>query len=87
MFTSVFVYYTVEDVCPEVSLKSMKCTASINTLLEKQLRLLTTLNVSGYNITDRGVDMIAAVLLETVSLTKLDLSFTILSSVKATKIE
>ena len=86
MFTSVFVYYTVEDVCPKVSLKSMKCTASINTLLEKQLRLLTTLNVSGYNITDQGVDMIAAVLLETVSLTKLDLSYTMLSSVKATKI-
>ena len=55
-------------------------------MLEEQLRLLTALNVSGYNITDQGVDMITAVLLETVSLTKLDLSNTMLSSVKATKI-
>ena len=54
-------------------------------LLEKRLRFLTTLNVSGYNITDQGVDMIAAVLLETVSLTTLDLSNMMLSSVKATK--
>ena len=75
----------MEDVCPEVSLKSMRHTASLN-MLEEQLRLLTALNVSGFNITDQGVDMITAVLLETVSLTKLDLSNTMLSSVKATKI-
>ena len=76
----------MEDVCPEVSLKSKRCTASINMVLEKRLRFLTTLNVSGCNITDQGVDMITALLLETVSLTKLDLSNTMLSSVKATKI-
>ena len=55
-------------------------------VLVERLRLLTALNVSGYNITDQGVDMIAAVLLETVSLMELDLSNTALSSVKATKI-
>ena len=86
MFTSIIIYHTVEDVCPEVSLKRERCTASINMLLEERLRLLTALNVSGYNITDQGVDMIAAVLLESISLTKLDLSNTMLSSVKATKI-
>ena len=86
VLTSVFVYYTVEDVCPEVSLKSVKCIASINMLLEQRLRFLNTLNVSGCSITDQGVDMIAVVLLETVSLTKLDLSNTMLNSVKATKI-
>ena len=86
MFTSIFIYHTVEDVCPEVSLKSERRTASINMQLEERLRLLTALNVSGYNITDQGVDMIAAVLLETVSLTKLDLSNMMLNSVKATKI-
>ena len=76
----------MEDICPKVSFTSKKCRNGITTLLVEQLRLLATLNVSGYNITDQGADMIATVLLETVSLTKLDLSNTMLNSVKATKI-
>ena len=76
----------VEDVFPEVSLNSEKRCTSITTLLVEQLRLLSTLNVSGYNITDQGAAMIAAILVETVSLTKLDLSNTMLDSVKATTI-
>ena len=55
-------------------------------VLVERLRLLTALNISDYNITDQGVDMITAVLLETVSLMELDLSNTMLSSTKATKI-
>ena len=76
----------MEDICPQVSFKSEMSITSIATVLVEKLRLLTTLNVSGCNITDQGADMIAAVLLEIVSLTKLDLSNTLLNSVKATKI-
>ena len=78
--------YVVEDICPQVSFKSEICRTSITTLLTERLRLLTTLNVSGCNITDQGADMIAAVLQEIVSLTKLDLSNTLLNSVKVNKI-
>ena len=73
---------TVEDVYPPISL-SERCETS--TVVE-QLRMLTTLNVSGCNITDRGADMIAAILLETVSLTNFNLSNTILNSAKMIKI-
>ena len=78
-------YFTcvVEDICPGVSLYSEKCCTNITTLLVEQLRLLSTLNISGYIITDQGAAMIAAILMETVSLTKLDLSNTMLDSVKA----
>ena len=76
----------MEDILPEVSLNSEKCCTSITTRLVEQLRLLSTLNISGYNITDQGAVMIAAILMETVSLTKLDLSNTMLDSVKATTI-
>ena len=76
----------MEDICPAVSLKSEKCRINVTTILAEQLRLLTTLNVSGFNITDQGADMIAAVLQAAVSLTRLDLSNTMLNSVKATKI-
>ena len=76
----------MEDICPEVSYTSEKCCTSIATLFVEQLRLLTTLNVSGYNITDQGAAMMATILLETVSLVKLDLSRTMLNSVKATTI-
>ena len=69
-----------------MSFKSEISRTSITTLLTERLRLLTTLNVSGCNITDQGADMIAAVLQEMVSLTKLDLANTLLNSVKATKI-
>ena len=52
----------------------------------ERLRLLTTLSVSGYNITDHGADMIATLLLETVSLETLDLSNTTLNTNNAIKI-
>ena len=76
----------MEDICPDVSLKSEKSKANITTTLIEQLRVLTTLNVSSYNITDQGADMIATVLQEAVSLTKLDLSNAMLNSFKAVKI-
>ena len=69
-----------------MSFKSERCRTNIATLLVEQLRLLTTINVSGCNITDQGADIISAVLLEIISLTKLDLSSTGLNSVKVTKI-
>ena len=75
-----------EDICPQVSLKSEKCETSIPVVLVKQLHLLTALNISGCNITDQGADMVAEVLLQTVSLTKLDLSSIMLNSPKAAKI-
>ena len=76
----------MEHICYKVSFKSKKYSTSTSTVLVEQLRLLTTLNIGGCDITDQGADMIAAVLLETVSLTKLDLSHTMLSSVKSTAI-
>ena len=62
-----------------------RCT-SINDLVVQQLRLLTTLNLSGCNITNNGADMIARVLLKTTSLQKLDLSYANLNPNKAAKI-
>ena len=73
----------MEDICPEVSFNSEKCLTNITTPLVEQLRLLTTLNVSGCNITDQGAAMMATILMRTTSLTKLDLSNTSLNSVKA----
>ena len=70
--------------CPQVSLKGTKCHTSRIPIVER-LSLLTTLNVSGYNITDQGADMIAAILLETISLVNLDLSNTTLNTCKVTK--
>ena len=81
-----FIAIILEDICPEVSLKSKKCRASIPMLLAEQLKLQTTLNVSGHSISDQGADMIATVLLETVSLKKLGLSNVVLNTAKATKI-
>ena len=72
--------YVIEDVCPEIS---NKCSTSITTPLVERLRLLTTLNVSGCNITDQGAAMMATILMETVLLAELDLSNTMLNSVKA----
>ena len=79
-------YYTVEDIFPQLSFESKKRSINTTMLLVEQLRLLTTLNVSGYDITDQSTNMIATVLLETVSLTNLDLSNTMLISSKANKI-
>ena len=66
--------------------ESEKYKTTYNMLIVKRLKLLTTLNVSGCNITKQGADMMAAVLLSTVSLTKLDVSNTMLNSTKANKI-
>ena len=85
-FTIKCVDYVEEDVCIELSLKGYRCRATIPMLLMQHLTLLTTLNVSGCHITDQGAEMIAAVLVETISLAKLDLSNTMLNSFKAAKI-
>ena len=76
----------MEDICPEVSINSKKQKISIALLLVKQLRSLTLLSVGGCKITDQGADMIAAVLLQTVSLETLDVSNTTLNVAKAQKI-
>ena len=78
--------YIVEDICPEVSFNSERSSTCITALFVEQIRLLTKLNVSGYNITDQGVALMATILMETVSLAKLDLSNTMLNSVKATTV-
>ena len=84
-FVNVYLY-VVEGICPEVLFNSGKCCISITTLLVQQLRLLTTLNISGYSITDQGAAMISMVLMEMVSLAKLDISSTMLNTVKVTAI-
>ena len=76
----------MEDICPEVSFNSERTSTSITALFVEQIRLLTKLNISGYNITDQGLALMATILMETVSLAKLDLSNTMLNSVKATTI-
>ena len=86
LIIAVDVYCIVEDICPQVLFTSKNCEISIRMLLVRQLRLLTTLNVSGCIIVDQGADMMAAVFLETISLQNLDLSNTRLNSINATKI-
>ena len=76
----------MEDICSQVILTSKRCKISIEKLLIGHLRLLTTLNVSGCNITDQGTNMMAAIFLETISLENLDLSNTLLNSDKVIKI-
>ena len=71
---------------PKLLFESEKYETSFSLLLVEQLKLITTLNVSGCNITKQGADMMATVLLNTVSLTKLDLSNTMLNSTRANKI-
>ena len=79
--------FTVDDVCSEISSKSKKgvSTTDIKGVI-KQLGLLTTLDISGYNITDQGAHMVATLLLTTVSLEKLNLSSCTLTVPKAEKI-
>ena len=74
------IYITVaEDICLQMS-------TSMAMLLIERVRVITALNFSGCNITDQGADVIVAVLMETVSLVKLDLSNAMLNSLKASKI-
>ena len=82
-YLHMYLCYLVENICLQVSRKSK---TSITELLVEQLRLLTTLNISGCTINDRGADMIAAVLLESISLRQLDLSNTMLDAIKTTTI-
>ena len=87
-FITIYVYsvHIVEDICPQVSFKSKKSKASIGYIIMLVAKQLISLNLSGCNITDQGADMIAAVLLETVSLKNVDLSNAMLNSIKAIKI-
>ena len=78
--------HIVEDICPQVSFKSKKSKASIGYIIMLVAKQLILLNLSGCNITDQGADMIAAVLLEIVSLKNIDLSNAMLNSIKAIKI-
>ena len=90
-----FIYYAiicinsiflVAKVCPEVSLNCKKQEIHIAMLVAKKLGLLTVLDVSGCKITNQGATLMAAILLETVSLEKLDISNTTLNVVKGDKI-
>ena len=84
--TTVLCVFIVENVCPEVSVDSKMQKNSISLLLEKHLRLLTTLNLSNCKITDQGADMIAKILLHTASLKRLKISSTSLNDAKIKKI-
>ena len=55
-------------------------------LLVEQLKLLITLNINGYKITNQGADLIAALLMKTTSLKVLDVSNSTLNVEKAKKI-
>ena len=72
-----------EDIC---SVRSKKQEISITELVAKRLRFLTSLNLSGCKINDKGADMMAAILPKTVSLERLDLSSTALNVAEANKI-
>ena len=76
----------MENLYPEVLLRSRKHRTTITELVVSRLTLLTMLNMSGCNITNQGADRIALVLSETISLENLDLSDTNLNSAKAIKI-
>lgn len=77
---------TFEGMCPEISIKSKRQEINISVQVVKQLRFLTSLNVSDCRITDKGADMMAASLLKTVSLERLDISNTTLDVAKTEKI-
>lgn len=77
---------TMENLCPQVLLRSKRYRTTIAELTVDQLKVVTTLNVSGCNITNQGADLLAAVLSETVSLENLNLSNANLNSTKAIKI-
>ena len=55
-------------------------------MIVERVGSLTTLNVGGYKITDKGADMIVAVLMQTVSLALLDISNTTLNIANTEKI-
>ena len=67
-------------------MKDEEYKTSIPSLSGEELRLLTTLNFSGHDIILQDPNLIARVLMETVSLKNLDLSRTMLTSDGATKL-
>ena len=72
---------------PEELFRSKKCrTITMANFLVEQMKLLMELNLSGCNITDQGADTMATILLETASLEILDLSETMLNTIKVIKI-
>lgn len=90
----VFFVYIVEDECVALSVRSKnicsvrskKQEITEHKLVIKQLRFLTSLNVSGCKINDKGAEMMAAILPKTVSLQKLNLSNTSLNVTEANNI-
>ena len=72
---------------PEELFRSKRCrTITITNFLLEQMKLLMELNLSGCNITDQGAETLATILLETASLEILDLSETMLNTIKVIKI-
>ena len=80
--------FTVDYIlCPEIASKSKKRVSTTVLMgVIKQLGLLTTLDISGYNITDQGITTVAKLLRTTDLLEKLDLSSCTLTVPKAEKI-
>ena len=84
----------MEDECVALSVRSMdtcsfrskKQEITITELVVKRLSCLTSLNVSGCKINDKGAEMMAAMLPKTVSLQKLNLSNTSLNVTEANNI-
>jgi len=69
-----------------MSLASRKQVANISCLLIKQLSLLKALDISDCHATGQGVDLLVNILLQTVSLEVLDISYTKLNTAKFIKI-
>ena len=78
-----FFLFTEEDICSEVSVRSKRQTTSTAVLLVKQLKLLTTLDISGYKISNKGANMIAVLLMKATSLKVFDVSNSTLNTEKA----
>ena len=76
----------LENICPALSFISKKQEISTAMVVVRQLRTLTMLNVSGCKISDKGAEMMAAILPKTVSLLKLDFSNTDLNEAQANTI-
>ena len=78
--------FVVEIVCQETSLNSIRQEASVAELILIQLAHLIKLDLSSCNITNKGTDMIATVLLNTISLKQFNVANTNLNTTTAIKI-
>ena len=76
----------LEKICPAVSFISKKQEINTAVMVVRQLRMLTTLNLSSCKITNKGAEMMATILPKTVSLLKLDFSNTALNEAEANTI-